>query len=360
MRIAYLLTSLGVGGAEKQVVALAERMSARGHAVLLVVLRERQLEEWPTCLPVAYLDMGKTPAGLFRGLWRACRTMRGFKPDLVHSHTFPANLFARVLRALGAAPGVVCTIHSVFDGGRLRMGLYRLTDSLALHTTAVSEAVAERVIACRAVPRKKCIVMANAIDTAEFAPSAERRAVMREKLAAGEDFVWLAVGRMVAAKDYPNLMQAFEQVWPEFPGVQLWIAGEALGSGARQEKAERVRWLGLRRDIPALLDAADGFVLSSAWEGMPLVVGEAMAMETPVVATDVGGVRELMGATGVTVPAKSPEALASAMLAQMHLPAEQRGKQGKEARARIVKNFSMDARADEWEGFYAAMLRSRG
>ena len=69
--------------------------------------------------------------------------------------------------------------------------------------------------------------------------------------------------------------------------------------------------------MPALLDAADGFVLASAWEGMPLAVGEAMAMEKPVVATDVGGVRELVGDAGVIVPAKDPEALAKAMLALM-------------------------------------------
>ena len=63
-----------------------------------------------------------------------------------------------------------------------------------------------------------------------------------------------------------------------------------------------VRWLGLRDDMPSLLDGADAFVLSSAWEGMPLVVGEAMAMEKPVVATDVGGVRELVGDAGVVIP----------------------------------------------------------
>ena len=65
-----------------------------------------------------------------------------------------------------------------------------------------------------------------------------------------------------------------------------------------------MRWLGLRRDMPALLDAADGFVSGSAWEGMPLAVGEAMVMEKPIVATDVGGVRELVGDAGAIVEAK--------------------------------------------------------
>ena len=114
--------------------------------------------------------------------------------------------------------------------------------------------------------------------------------------------------------------------------------------------------LGLRRDVAAVLDAADGFVLSSAWEGMPLALGEAMAMEKPVVATDVGGVRELLGDCGVIVPARNATALADAMLAVMRQSLEERAAMGRAARQRIVKNFSMDAKADEWEALYRSVL----
>jgi glycosyltransferase involved in cell wall biosynthesis len=108
--------------------------------------------------------------------------------------------------------------------------------------------------------------------------------------------------------------------------------------------------------MPALLNAADGFVLASAWEGMPLAVGEAMAMEKPVVATDVGGVRELTGECAVIVPAKNPERLAEAMLAVMRSAPETRCALGRAARARIQSRFSMDAKADEWEALYRKEL----
>jgi glycosyltransferase involved in cell wall biosynthesis len=119
---------------------------------------------------------------------------------------------------------------------------------------------------------------------------------------------------------------------------------------------ENVRWLGLRRDMPALLDAADGFVLASAWEGMPLVVGEAMAMEKPVVATDVGGVRELVGEAGAVVPAKDSEALASAMVQWMRCDIDERASRGRAARVRIEAGFSMDARTDQWVALYRREL----
>jgi glycosyltransferase involved in cell wall biosynthesis len=112
--------------------------------------------------------------------------------------------------------------------------------------------------------------------------------------------------------------------------------------------------------MPALLDAADGFVLSSAWEGMPLAVGEAMAMEKPVVATDVGGVRELLGEAGVIVPSRDSNALAGAMLELMRRTPEDRHVLGCQARERIVSNFSMDARADEWEAQYRRLLAHYG
>jgi glycosyltransferase involved in cell wall biosynthesis len=363
MVIVYVLTSLGMGGAERQVLDLATRMADRGHAIKLLVLRPRLPEEWPTPLPVLHLNMRRTPASVFKGLVRARRFLLGYRPQLLHSHSFHANLVARLLRIL-TPPQVISTVHNVFEGGWGRMLIYRLTDGLCRRTTAVSTAVAERFVRMGAVPRRKCLVVPNGIDSAEFAPNAERRAQMRSAMGVGEEFVWLTAGRIVPAKDLPNLLRAFALVRTSTPEAQLWIAGEGNTSGVKRVSNiallsgsfEHVRWLGLRRDLPALLDAADGFVLASAWEGMPLVVGEAMAMEKPVVATDVGGVRELVGTAGVLVPARESNALAEAMVELMRSTAEDRQKLGRAARDRIATEFSIDARADQWESLYRSVL----
>jgi glycosyltransferase involved in cell wall biosynthesis len=168
----------------------------------------------------------------------------------------------------------------------------------------------------------------------------------------------------VPAKDIPNLLAAFKTVTATHADVELWIAGEGNSSGEKQMAGylkahgllDQVRWLGLRRDLPALLDAADGFVLGSAWEGMPLVVGEAMAMEKAVVATDVGGVREMMGEVGMLVPSKNPGALAAAMLVLMRSSSEVRQKVGRAARVRIEDYFSIEARAQQWESLYRTLF----
>jgi glycosyltransferase involved in cell wall biosynthesis len=365
MRIAYVLTSLGVGGAERQALALAERMAARGHAVALLVLRGRQPEEWPTTLTPVRLEMRRTPVRLLAGLAKARRFLREFQPDLIHSHTFPANMVARLLKLSLPGAAVLSTVHNIYEGAWPRVLAYRLTDPFSRHTTAVSQAAADRYARLKAVPAQKLSVLVNGIDTKEFAPNSERRARHRAWMGVGEEFIWLMAGRIVAAKDYPNLLSAFARVRAAEPSACLWIAGEAVrtGSAAGQalaaDSGDSVRWLGLRRDMPALLDAADGFVMASAWEGMPLAVGEAMAMEKPVVATDVGGVRELVKDAGVLVPAKSPEGLAEAMLEMMRRTDKERHRLGMAARARVVAQFSMNAKADEWEALYGKLLANK-
>jgi len=365
MRIAYVLTSLGIGGAERQALALAERMAARGHAVALLVLLGRKPEEWPTTLEPIHVEMRKTPAGILAGLWKARRILRDFQPDIIHSHTYPANIAARLLKVLLPKTAVLSTVHNVQECSWQRMMAYRLTDPLSRHTTAVSQTAAARYVSLKAVPAHKISVITNGIDIIEFAPSRERRARTREEMGAVDEFIWLTAGRIIAAKDYPNLLNAFAKVIAEYSETRLWIAGDEdvnylsdlIAMSDELNMRGRVCWLGMRRDIPALLDAADGFVLASAWEGMPLVIGEAMAMEKPVVATEVGGVRELLGETGLIVPAKSSERLAEAMLTIMRKTDDERYKLGHVARERIAAHFSMDAKTDEWESLYRDVLK---
>jgi glycosyltransferase involved in cell wall biosynthesis len=369
MRIVYVLTSLGIGGAEKQALAVTERMAKRGHTVALLVLRPRLPEEWPNAFDTTYLGMRKTPLSVLASLLHGRHFLRDFQPDLVHSHSFHANICARLLGLRMPRLVVVSTIHNVYEGGWPRMLAYRFSDGLSRRTVAVSAAAARRFVSLQAVSEPKCLVIPNGVDAAELVPDSERRARTRSAMGVGqgaarEEFVWLAARRITPAKDYPNLLRAFAKVRAHRSDAGLWIAGEGVGAelarlhelSAQFDLCDSVHWLGLRRDMPALLDAADGFVSASAWEGMPLAVGEAMAMEKPVVATDVGGVRELVGEAGMVVPAGDSEALAESIVATMQQSGEEREQIGRSARERILRHFSVDAAAAAWEALYRELL----
>lgn len=364
MRIAYMLTSLGIGGAEHQAIAIAERMQARGHEVILIVLRPQETREWATSVKVTRLEVTRSLLRFPGSLLRARRLLRDFQPALIHSHTFPANLFARILRLTGAAPRVVSTIHNISEGGWQRALAYRITDGLCIHTTAVSHAVAQRYAKIGAVPPGKCSVIHNGIDLSQFSHDAGERSRLREQFHAGDSFVWLAAGRITAAKDYPNLLRAFAVACAAEAQTQLWIAGGAQHDEDRELRTlaaqlgieDRVRWLGLRDDMAEMLAAADAFVLSSAWEGMPLVIGEAMSMQKAIVATDVGGVRELVGDTGLIVPPGNSSALAQALLRVIRRSLYERHARGIAARERIRQHFDINAKVDEWEALYSRLL----
>jgi len=365
MRILYILTSLGIGGAEKQVVSLAEHLSANGHTVAFLVLKH-SAEEWPVKLPVLRLNLARSPFSILRGLRFARNFVTLFQPEILHSHTYPANMFTRLMRiglSINGVPAVVLnTIHNVHEGGWHRMAAYTLTSPFVDRVTAVSTAAADRFVRLRAVPQSKMTIITNGIDTHEFTPDPGRRRIVRKRMQLGSSFLWLAAGRLALAKDYPNLLRAFNMVCQSQQQARLWIAGEGDPRSLLASHPDllsdnpAIQWLGLRHDIQDLLDAADGFVLSSAWEGMPLVVGEAMSMGKSVVATDVGGVSELMGDTGTVVPPANSIALSEAMLAVMQSDELHRRPASIAARERIANLFSMQARAKEWESFYMESL----
>lgn len=363
MRIAYILNTLETGGAERQILALAQWMRMRGHAVKIVVLREQRANHLRTGLDVAHLDMRRNPLSAAVGYGRAVRTIWAFHPNVIHGNQFHGNMLARMLRPVSRVP-VISTIHNVYEGGWARMLAYRVTDPLTTRSVAVCEAAADRFASAGAYSRRKLRVIANGIDVKQFAPDAARHLRVRAELNAGHAFIWLAASRITPAKDVANLLRAFAQVHADEPSARLWIAGEGeppyVSELHRLSEqigvASAVHWLGLRDEVAGLLDAADAFVLSSAWEGMPLALGEAMAMEKPFVATDVGGVRELAGDCGTMVPAGDSTALADGMLATMRRSALERVDVGCAARARIGADFNIEAKACEWERCYAEIV----
>jgi glycosyltransferase involved in cell wall biosynthesis len=360
MRILYMLNTLAIGGAERLVLALGERMAARGHAVRIVALGEERPDEWATNLELVRLGMDRHPARALSGVIKGARTLRAFRPHILHSHNFHGNMLARTLLITCRSTRVISTLHNEYEGGTARMFALKLTDLLSERTVAVSQVVAEQALRLGIVPRRKCHVIPNGIDVTAFSPEEERRSTFRSTMGAGRDFIWLSAGRLVPAKDFSNLLLAFSQVYLAEPGTQLWIAGDGSAeyvASLRIKTAQLgleqvVRWLGGRRDVSALLDAADAFALGSAWEGMPLAIAEAMAMEKPVVATGVGGVSELIGPCGLAVPPRDPNALARSMLTIMNTPVTARKFLGKSARQRIIDHFNIERKADEWETLY--------
>lgn len=362
MKIALIITGLGMGGAERQVCDLADQFSGKDHHILLISMTGETVNrpQSTNIIEVAELNMTKTPLGFIKAYWQARRLINQFKPDVVHSHMVHANLFARLLRLSTRIPKLICTAHNTNEGGRGRMLAYRVTDALCDLSTNVSQEAVDAFIAQGAVPATRMVAMPNGIDTVRFTFNPACRASLRRQLKLEDDTpLILAVGRFNIQKDYPNLLNAFDQLPRVLSHVQLAI----IGIGEEQTKIEalavqlgltqRVHFLGLQRNVHEWMSAADLFVLSSAWEGFGLVVAEAMACERVVVATDCGGVKEVLGDSGILVPAKNSLALAKGLEEGLKLNANIALNHGKKSRQRVIEYYSLSSQAEKWLKLYA-------
>ena len=341
-RVVLLTTNLAPGGAETQVAQLAMRLRAREWDVHVVSLLP----------PTAFMDelaAARVPVHA-PGLTSIPRLIVALRPAILHSHMFHANVMARAVQLAAPIPVAIATLHSSRESSRrsqasrLRDLAYRLSDPWADVTVAVSEAAARRHREDKAVPAKKLRVIPNAVDTDRFFPASR---IPRPDV----PFTWLAAGRLMWKKDFPTLLDAFAQL----RGCQLLIAGEGPDEAHLRAMAPAgVSFLGRRSDLPELLRRADGFVLSSRVEGLPVALLEAAASGLPCVSTDAGGARE----TGVpfVVPVRDPAALAASLKRVMAMSPADRQDLGEQARRCVLERFSWPAVIAQWENLYREFL----
>jgi glycosyltransferase involved in cell wall biosynthesis len=211
------------------------------------------------------------------------------------------------------------------------------------------------------VTRKKLTVLPNGVDIEVWRPDGARREAMQRELGLEGEFLWFAAGRLEPVKDYPTLLRAMAEV---SESARLVVAGGGpLDHELRRLSKElgledRVRFLGFEPEVRRWMQAADGLVLSSRWEGLPMALLEAAACVLPAVATDVPGTREAVvdGQTGLLAAPGNATALAGAMTRMMQLSDKERGAMGERARQRVVEQFSLEAVLDRWEALYRDLL----
>jgi glycosyltransferase involved in cell wall biosynthesis len=362
--VALLIPGLDrIGGAERQLMLLAKGLRGRGWRVSVVALSgtggDAAAELAGAGIAFLSLEMRKGLADP-RGWLRFHRWLKQEKPGVVHAHLPHAAWMARWSRLATPVRVVVDTLHSSSTGTGVRRMGYRLSDWLSNEVTAVSHAVAAAHLAAEMAA--KITVIPNGVDMDAWRPDAAARAAVRGELAIENEFLWFAAGRLEPVKDYPTLLAAMAQL----PSTaRLVIAGtgpleeQLRGLASQLCLQSRVRFLGFEQDVRRWMQAADGFVLSSRWEGLPMALLEAAACALPAVATDVPGTREVIvhGGTGWLAAQGDPRALAEAMTRLMHTSLDGRRTIGEQARQRAFDSFSLELALTRWEALYSDLLQ---
>lgn len=319
---------------------------------------------------LGFLFKGLKKASLLDTTKQVRKIIDKVKPDIVHAHGTRAAFLARlaVLR-LKNKPKIIYTLHGfhIIRKNIVFKNLLIVLERFLNHWTdilvCVSEADKDLVLKYKTIDPKKIRVIKNGIDIERFqlAPKIAEQAKLVWQLK--NKLVLCSIGRLHPPKDFSTILKALKIVIPQIGNVELLI----IGDGPLREPLEReakelgllkyVKFLGFREDTPVLINLSDIVILSTKWEGLPLVPLEAGACKKPIIASDVGGVREtvLNKKTGLLFKPGSAKDLAEKIL-ELAKSEELREKLGQRAFGFVSKNFSKQKMIKEYQNLYNFLL----
>lgn len=370
VRVVYFIDSLGGGGAEHSLAAMAPHLRAAGIDLTVGYLRARGGVEDQLREAGARLVSLEGGGGRMGHVLRARKLIRAERPDLVHTTLTEADIAGRVAARL-AGVRVVSTLaneaygpvqQQAFPGRLWRLRAMHAADAatatLVHRFHAISHHVATTMSRRLHIDPDRIDVIPRGRDRAVLGePGGARRAVIRHALGFGNEPVVLAAAREEPQKGLELLVEAFATVRRHYPDARLVLAGRsgasshAISAALDATGGAGVSRLGPRGDVPDLMCAADIVAIPSRWEGMGGTAVEALALEVPLVASDIPPLREVAEEAALFAPAGSVTGLAAALIESLRDPDAARGRAAA-GRRRFETRFSIEGVAAAMAGFY--------
>jgi glycosyltransferase involved in cell wall biosynthesis len=384
IRVLRVIARLNVGGPALHVTYLCSELDEIGYRTVLAAGRVGSGEGSMESVAAEY---GVTPryiSGLQRdieplkdaaAIARLLAILREFRPHIVHTHTAKAGALGRVAAQLAGSARPRAVVHT-YHGHVLRgyfnpavtaafLQVERRLASVTDALVAVSPEVRDDLVRLGVAPADRITVVRLGLDlAARTAAPPDARATEREALGIGDDaFVIGWLGRMIEIKRVDDLLRAFGRVRRRGVDAHLVLVGDgplrpSLEALARELAVEdRTHFLGYRDDVGSLYRAFDVVALTSANEGTPVTLIEALSAGLPAVATDVGGVRDVVeeGASGFVVPARDTAAIADALVRLAEEP-ELRTRMGADASVAVGNRYAIPRLVSDMDALYRGLL----
>lgn len=361
MRVLFVIASLGVGGAERLLLNLAVRLKARGvDSKIVSVSSVVDATNGMACCPeIVTLGFDSSIFDV-KGMVRASRALAAivaaYKPDLIHSNVYIADVLSWL--SVPRTVPLVSTLHGVdawWMNRRRWLSRLKTLSYMALarwrrvRFVAVSDDVKQQADSMAGLSTNRIVVIPNGVDTQWFVPQADR---------APQSCLIVQVGRFVPEKGHRTAIRALAALHRSNPSARLVLVGagplrdecEVLAASLGVRSA--IDFVGRHSDVRPWLWAASVFWMPSETEGLPLACLEAMSCGLPIVASDVGGLPEIVDSTcGYVIRRGDAEELANATLWLLEQPA--RAKElGDAGRQKVRRDYSLDKAADAYMAMY--------
>jgi len=369
----HVIDQLTLAGMEYGVIKLVNRLDPERIRSMIVCLRDQTVEArqlLAATIPV--FEMRKSEGRNWRLIGRLAALLRTERVDIVHSHNWSTLLYSVAAARLAGVPVVVHGEHGKNDTlvNRPRLVASRILALGLARACAVSRDLADELVRDWRIPRERVAWIPNGVDLDLFEKTAALDDLRRELGLSATNRVVINTGGFRPVKDHPTLLRAFARVHRSDPEARLVLVGSGGTADPRGGLdrmaaelgiADAVRFPGVRRDIPGLLELSDVYVNSSRYEGMSNTILEAMAAARPVVATAVGGTPDLVedGVNGFLVPAGDDQPMASRVV-QLLGDASLRKRMGAGGRAKIEANHSMTGMVRAYSDLYEDLWARRG
>jgi len=378
LRVLFIVDTLGAGGAERSLQELLTPLSKSGVRPIVACFAHRAegIEHLLQDFDVHFLSGPRA-----RQMFELRRIARRDHVELVHTSLFEADVFGRTSLIGLNLPIVTSLVNMPYEPARLEhdpnvnarklaavrlleMATARATDA---HFHAITEAVKRSAVHHLHIDPRKITVVHRGRDPERLGRrTPERRRRWRETLGISPDtFVVLNAARQEYQKGQRFLLQAFPRLLEARPDSVLLVAGRSGNASAdlkplAQRLGERVRFLGHRDDLPDMMAAADAFALPSLWEGLGGVLLEALALELPIVASDLEPVREIVEdrLTARLVPPQQVVPLAEALL-EVASDDDTTGRMAQAGRLLFERSFTLDKSAERMLGLFQKVRSER-
>ena len=362
--MAFVLHAMQVAGAEMLVAEIIRRLAGRIEPTIFCLDAIGPLGEQLRSEGVDVVCLNRRPGRDWRVPWRMARAIRERDIDVIHAHQYTPFFYAALAKLLlRRPPRLILTEHGRHYPdvvSATRRAVNRLVlDRLADAVNACCAFSAEHLGRLDGFSARRIKVIENGIDIDRYRSAADR-ATLRQRLRLDPARRYVAaVARFHPVKDHSTLLRAFAVVAAARSDVDLLLVGdgplraELTSLAERLGIADRVRFLGVRSDVPDLLQAVDVFTLTSLSEAASLTLLEAMAASLPVVVTDVGGNPEIVrhGKEGLLAPRGDAEKIAAALLYLLSEPATAAA-MGEAGRQRVEERYQLSQTIEAYWRLY--------